>query len=178
MLGYYNSPELTREAIDSDGWFHTGDIGHIDEEGFLMITDRKKEIFKLSNGKFIAPQIIENIFKESPIIDQIMVVGEHQKFASALISPNFKYFDDWKKENSINAENSEELIKHPAVISLFSAEVNKLNKRLNSYEGISRFRLVKDSWSPETGELSPTLKLRRNFVNEKYRSCVDQIYMK
>ena len=178
MMGYYNDPGLTKSAFDSEGWFHTGDIGHIDKDGFLMVTDRKKEIFKLSNGKFIAPQIIENVFKESPIIDQIMVIGEHEKFASALISPNFKYFDDWKKINRISFSNTEELIQLPEVLSFFASEISKLNKRVSSYEGINRFRLVKDAWSPETGELSPTLKLRRQYVHEKYRSIVDQIYMK
>ncbi len=178
MMGYYNDPELTKSAFDSEGWFRTGDIGHIDNDGFLMVTDRKKEIFKLSNGKFIAPQIIENVFKESPIIDQIMVIGEHEKFASALISPNFKYFDDWKKDNKVSFTTTEELIQLPEVLSFFTSEISKLNKRLSSFEGINRFRLVKDAWSPETGELSPTLKLRRQYVHEKYRSLVDQIYMK
>ncbi|MDZ7632928.1 MAG: long-chain fatty acid--CoA ligase [Bacteroidales bacterium] len=178
MMGYYNDPVLTKSAFDSEGWFQTGDIGHIDKDGFLMVTDRKKEIFKLSNGKFIAPQIIENVFKESPIIDQIMVIGEHEKFASALISPNFKYFDDWKKVNKISFSSPEELIQLPEVLSAFTSEISKLNKRLSSFEGINRFRLVKDAWSPETGELSPTLKLRRQYVHEKYRSIVDQIYMK
>ena len=178
MLGYYNDPGLTKSVFDGEGWFHTGDIGHIDEDGFLMVTDRKKEIFKLSNGKFIAPQVIENVFKESQIIDQIMVIGEHEKFASALISPNFKYFDDWKKTNKVSFSSAEELIQLPEVLSFFASEINKFNKRLSAYEGISRFRLVKDEWSPATGELSPTLKLRRQYVNAKYRSLVDQIYMK
>jgi long-chain acyl-CoA synthetase len=143
-----------------------------------MVTDRKKEIFKLSNGKFIAPQIIENVFKESQIIDQIMVIGEHEKFASALISPNFKYFDDWKQTQKVTFSSAEELIQLPEVLSFFASEISKFNKRLSAYEGISRFRLVKDTWSPETGELSPTLKLRRQYVHEKYRSIVEQIYMK
>jgi long-chain acyl-CoA synthetase len=178
MLGYYNDPGLTRSVFDGEGWFHTGDIGHIDKDGFLMVTDRKKEIFKLSNGKFIAPQVIENVFKESQIIDQIMVIGEHEKFASALISPNFKYFDDWKKTRNVSFSSPEELIQLPEVLSFFASEISNLNKRLSSYEGINRFRLVKDAWSPETGELSPTLKLRRHYVHEKYRSIVEQIYMK
>jgi long-chain acyl-CoA synthetase len=178
MLGYYNDPGLTKSVFDSEGWFHTGDIGHIDKDGFLMVTDRKKEIFKLSNGKFIAPQIIENVFKESQIIDQIMVIGEHEKFASALISPNFKYFDDWKKTQNVSFSSAEELIQLPEVLSFFASEISKLNKRLSSFESINRFRLVKDAWSPETGELSPTLKLRRHYVHEKYRSIVEQIYMK
>lgn len=178
MIGYYNDPVLTREAFNEDGWFLTGDLGHIEDGSFLMVTDRKKEIFKLSNGKFIAPQIIENIFKESPVIDQIMVIGEREKFASALISPNFTYFDDWKTDRKISFSNNEELIMLPQVQSLFSSEVEKLNKRLNPSERINRFRLVKDEWSPASGELSPTLKLRRHFIQEKYRSLVDQVYMK
>jgi long-chain acyl-CoA synthetase len=178
MLGYYNDPELTASVFDSEGWFHTGDIGHMEDSRFLMVTDRKKEIFKLSNGKFIAPQIVENIFKESPIIDQIMVIGEHEKFASALISPNFKYFEDWKTARKVNYSSNDELITLPEVLAFFSSEVSKLNKRLSPPERINRFRLVKDEWSPATGELSPTLKLRRKFIHEKYSDVVEQVYNK
>jgi len=176
--GYYKDPELTKQAFDNDGWFHTGDIGHIEDGKFLMVTDRKKEIFKLSNGKFIAPQIIENIFKESPIIDQIMVIGEHKKFASALISPDFKYFDDWKKINKISFRDNEELIQQPAVQSYFSSEIENLNKKLMPAERVSRFRLVKDEWTPSTGELSATLKLKRQFIKDKYKDLISQIYVK
>jgi long-chain acyl-CoA synthetase len=176
MLGYYNDPEQTASVIDDEGWFHTGDIGHMEDGKFLMVTDRKKEIFKLSNGKFIAPQIVENIFKESPIIDQIMVIGEHEKFASALISPNFRYFEDWKSAKKVSYSDNEELITLPEVLSFFSSEVSKLNKRLSPPERINRFRLVRDEWSPATGELSATLKLRRNFIREKYSSLVEQVY--
>jgi len=176
--GYFKDPELTKQAFDKDGWFHTGDIGHLEEGKFLMVTDRKKEIFKLSNGKFIAPQIIENIFKESPIIDQIMVIGEHEKFASALISPDFKYFDDWKKTNKISCLNNEELIKLSAVQSFFSSEIENLNKKLSPFERLNRFRLVQDEWTPATGELSPTLKLKRQFINNKYKEHISQIYLK
>lgn len=176
--GYYKDPQLTKQAFDSEGWFHTGDIGHIEDGKFLMVTDRKKEIFKLSNGKFIAPQIIENVFKELPIIDQIMVIGEHEKFASALISPNFRYFDDWKSSNVITFENNEDLIKQKKVQDYFTAEIEKINKRLNSYERISRFRLVHEEWSPATGELSPTLKLKRQYIQEKYRELIEQVYSK
>lgn len=175
--GYYKDPALTQQAFDSEGWFYTGDVGHI-EDGFLMVTDRKKEIFKLSNGKFIAPQLIENIFKESPLIDQIMVIGEHEKFASALISPDFKYLDDWKKNNAISFESNEELIRQPTVLSFFSNEIEKLNKRLSPPERLNRFRLVQHEWSPATGELSPTLKLKRQFIQDKYRDVIAQIYMK
>jgi len=178
MIGYYNDPELTKSAIDDEGWFHTGDIGYLEEGKFLMVTDRKKEIFKLSNGKFIAPQIIENIFKESAVIDQIMVVGEHEKFASALISPNFKYFDDLKQAKKISFTDFGEMIQLPEILSFFSSEIDKLNKRLSPAERINRFRLVPDEWSPATGELSPTLKLRRQFISDKYRKLLDQVYMK
>ncbi len=178
MVGYYNDPVLTKSVYDDDGWFHTGDIGYLEEDGFLMVTDRKKEIFKLSNGKFIAPQLIENMFKESFAIDQIMIVGEHEKFASALISPNFKYFDEWKKENNISFSDSVEMIRLPEINSLFNSEVEAINKRLSPPERINRFRLVPDEWSPASGELSPTLKLRRQFISNKYREILDQIYMK
>jgi len=178
MIGYYNDPDLTRSAIDDAGWFHTGDIGYMEEDKFLMVTDRKKEIFKLSNGKFIAPQVIENIFRQSNLIDQIMVVGEHEKFASALISPNLKYFDEWKSVNKISFTDNEEMIQHPKIHALFNSEIEKINKQLNYYERISRFKLVPDEWSPATGELSPTLKLKRSFIADKYRKLVDQIYMK
>jgi long-chain acyl-CoA synthetase len=176
--GYYKDPELTKQAFDDEGWFHTGDIGNIEEGKFLMVTDRKKEIFKLSNGKFIAPQIIENIFKESPMIDQIMVIGEHEKFASALISPNFKYFDEWKTYYRMDYSDNRELIQQTVVQSLFSAEIENLNKRLSPPERLNRFRLVHDEWTPATGELSPTLKLKRQFIHEKYKDLISQIYMK
>ncbi len=178
MIGYFNDPVLTKSVFDDDGWFHTGDIGYLEENRFLMVTDRKKEIFKLSNGKFIAPQLIENKFKESLIIDQIMVVGEHEKFASALISPNFKYFDDWKNENKISFSDSTEMILLPEITSIFNTEIEVINKRLSPPERINRFRLVPDEWSPASGELSPTLKLRRQFISNKYKEILDQIYMK
>jgi len=178
MLGYYNEPELTKSVFDEEGWFHTGDIGHIENGKFLAVTDRKKEIFKLSNGKFIAPQVIENIFKESPVIDQIMVIGEHEKFASALISPNFKYFEEWKSSKKISFSDPGEMIRIPEIQSFFNTEIKKLNKRLSPVERINRFRLVPDEWSPATGELSPTLKLRRQFISNKYRDLVNEVYMK
>jgi long-chain acyl-CoA synthetase len=178
MLGYFNDPVLTKSVFDEDGWFHTGDIGYLEENRFLMVIDRKKEVFKLSNGKFIAPQVIENKFKESLIIDQILVVGEHEKFASALISPNFKYFDDWKKENKISFSDTAEMIKLPEITSIFNTEIETINKQLNPPERINRFRLVPDEWTPASGELSPTLKLRRQFISNKYREILDQIYMK
>jgi long-chain acyl-CoA synthetase len=175
--GYFKDPELTKVAFTKDGWFCTGDIGHLEEGKFLMVTDRKKEIFKLSNGKFIAPQLIENIFRESPFIDQIMVIGEHQKFPSALIAPDFRYLEDWKKTEHITVSSNEELMGLPAIQAIFSSEVEKLNKKLNPTERLHRIRLVADEWAPASGELSPTLKLRRQFILEKYKELINQIFM-
>jgi long-chain acyl-CoA synthetase len=176
--GYYRDPELTKQAFDEEGWFHTGDIGHFEDGKFLMVTDRKKEIFKLSNGKFIAPQILENTFKELPVVDQIMVIGENEKFASALISPNFKYFDEWMTAHKIPSLDNDDLIQQPAVLSFFSDEIEKINKKLSPWERLNRFRLVRDEWASSTGELSPTLKLRRQFIHDKYKDLITQIYMK
>jgi long-chain acyl-CoA synthetase len=178
MLGYYDDPVLTKSVIDDEGWFHTEDIGYLDENKFLMVTDRKKEIFKLSNGKFIAPQLLENKFRESPVIDQIIVVGEHEKFPSALISPNFKYFEDLRSKNKIAFSGSDEMILLPEILDFFDTEIEKINKRLSPVERIKRFRLVPDEWGPATGELSPTLKLKRQFIIDKYRKLLDQVYMR
>ena len=178
MIGYYNDLELTKAAFDDEGWFRTGDIGYLEEGKFLMVTDRKKEIFKLSSGKFIAPQLIENIFKESPLIDQIMVVGEHEKFASALISPNIKYFEEIEAHKPPGTRVSGKLIESEQVLSAIAAEVEKYNKRVSPHERILRFRLVSDEWSPATGELSPTLKLKRQVITEKYRELLDEVYRK
>lgn len=178
MLGYYKDPELTKSVFDKDGWFHTGDIGAMVENKFLTVTDRKKEIFKLSTGKYIAPQMIENNFKQSIFIDQIMVVGEHQKFASALISPNYSYLKDWCKSMNLNFTTNEAVIKLPEVLSVFSEEIKKMNKNLNNHELIKRFKLVANEWSPVGGELSPTLKLKRKNIENKYKKLLDQIYPK
>ena len=176
MLGYYKEPKLTEEVIDEDGWFHTGDIGMLEEGQYLKITDRKKEIFKLSGGKYIAPQLIENRLKTSNLIEQVMVIGENEKFASALILPNFPLLHEWCSENKILFENNDELIKIPEVVDQIRNEVKEINKNLGVHEQINRLRLVTDEWSPATGELSPTLKLRRNVVAERYRHLIDDIY--
>lgn len=176
MKGYYKDPELTAQVIDKDGWFHTGDIGVFEDGKYLKITDRKKEIFKLSGGKYIAPQMIENKLKMSNLIEQVMVIGANEKFASALISPIFPLLHDWASERKIHYESNKELIQHPAVIEEIQKEVAIINKTLGSHEQISRIRLVCDEWTPATGELSPTLKLRRNVVAKKYQHLIDDIY--
>ena len=178
MLGYYKNSELTEQVFDKDGWFHTGDIGYMDKNKFLMITDRKKEIFKLSSGKFIAPQVIENKIKELNCIDQIMVIGEHEKFASALISPNFTYINDWCDQNDLKYNSNEEIIQIPEVYSLMQHDIKDFNKKVAKAEQILKFKLIADEWSPASGELSPTLKLKRKFIAEKYRDLIEQIYSK
>ncbi len=176
MMGYYKAPELTAEVMDENGWFHTGDIGVLEEGKFLKITDRKKEIFKLSGGKYVAPQMIENRLKSSHLIEQVMVVGENEKFASALVVPNFPLLHEWCAENRILFENNQELIKIPDVVEKMREEVDGVNKTLGAHEQISRIRLVYDEWSPGSGELSPTLKLRRNVVAVKYQHLINDIY--
>jgi len=178
MLGYYKNKELTEKAFDKDGWFLTGDVGYLDEGRFLVITDRKKEIFKLSSGKFIAPQVLENKLKESLCIDQVMVIGEGEKFASAIISPNISFIKDWCSQNSIAFNSKEEIVQNPGVFSLIQEEIKQFNKGISKSEQILRFKLVPDEWSPGSGELSPTLKLRRRFISEKYHDLIAQIYKK
>lgn len=176
MIGYYKAPELTAEAIDKDGYFHTGDIGRIEDGRFLRITDRKKEMFKLSAGKYIAPQPIENRLKESFFIEQVMVIGENQKFASALLSPNFTFLHDWCSIHKVQFRDNAELIELPEVIERYAREVREVNKTLGEYEQIKRFRLVTEEWNTTTGELSPTLKLRRNIIKERYHDIINDIY--
>ncbi len=176
MLGYYKDPDYTSQVIDSEGWFHTGDIGVMEDGKFLKITDRKKEIFKLSAGKYIAPQLIENKFKESNFIEQIMVVGENEKFASAIIAPNFNHLHFWASKHKIHYRDNCDLVKQPEIISRMQKEVDKINKSLGEHEKIKRFRMVCEEWSPLTGELSPTLKLRRALLYEKYDAILREIY--
>jgi long-chain acyl-CoA synthetase len=178
MLGYYKDDEKTREVIDQDGWFHTGDIGRLEEGKYLRITDRKKEIFKMSNGKYIAPQAIENLFKQSQFINQIMIVGENEKFASAIISPNFEVLKNWAQKNKISFQDIKELIENNTVLDAIQQEIKKLNTKLATFEQIKKFKLVPDEWTPFSGELSPTLKLKRKVIVDKYKSLIDSIYQK
>jgi len=176
MMGYYKEPALTNEVIDADGWFHTGDVGMLDEGKYLKITDRKKEIFKLSGGKYIAPQLIENKLKESVLIEQACVIGSHEKFASALIAPNFVYLHECCKEKGILFTDNADLIAQPAVIAMFQADVKEINKTLGQHEEIKRFRLVADIWSAQSGELSQTLKLKRKVIEQKYSDIIEEIF--
>lgn len=176
MKGYYKDPEQTKLTIDEEGWLHTGDVGEFVDGVFLKITDRKKEIFKLSSGKYIAPQIIENKLKESFFIEQVMVVGENQKFASALISPNFQFLHEWCSRHNVKYQDNKHMISIEQVHKRFQREVNVINKQLGQFEQIKRIRLVPDVWGAPTGEMSPTLKLKRKFLHGKYADIIADIY--
>ena len=177
MLGYYNMPEKTAEEIDADGWFHTGDIGEFVEGKFLKITDRKKEMFKTSGGKYIAPQVMENKFKESRFIEQIMVIGENQKMPAALIVPAFEFIQEWIKYKKLDIGlSNNEIANHPDIIDRISKEVDEYNVGFGKWEQLKRFELVNDPWTPETGELTPTLKPKRRAILAKHKDLYDKIY--
>jgi long-chain acyl-CoA synthetase len=176
MLGYYKAPDLTAEVIDSEGWFHTGDIGIFEDGKYLKITDRKKEIFKLNSGKYVAPQVIENKLKESFFIENVMVIGENEKFASALISPNYEFLHNWAGVHGIKFRDNEELIANPLTIARLQKEVTEMNKNIGLTEQIKRFRLVPEEWTPASGEMSPTLKLKRKVLDAKYKDLIAEIY--
>ncbi len=178
MMGYYNLPEKTAEEIDKEGWFHTGDIGTFIEGKFLKITDRKKEIFKTSGGKYIIPQAMENKFKESRFIEQIMVLGEGQKFPGALIVPNFNYLKEWTHSKQLNFTklSNAELILTKEIKERIQKEVETMNLNYGGFEQIKRYTLLDHEFSVEGGELTPTLKLKRKIILIKYANEVEQIY--
>jgi long-chain acyl-CoA synthetase len=177
MMGYYNLPDKTAEVMDQDGWFHTGDIGEFVHGKFLKITDRKKEIFKTSGGKYIVPQFMENMFKSSRFIEQIMVIGEGEKFPGALVVLNFGYVKDWAKHKGINIGNTNaELVESEELKAVIFEEIEHVNAELGSWEKIKRFALIPNDWSIEGGELTPTLKLKRKVIMEKYADLVVNVF--
>jgi len=176
MMGYYKDQQLTDEVI-INGYFHTGDIGEIDSQGFLKITDRKKEMFKTSGGKYIAPQLIENAMKQSLFIEQIMVIGDGEKMPAAFIQPSFDFLREWAKRHHEDiGDLNEEIASNPKVIARIQEEVNEINKKFGNWEMIKRFELTPNIWSIDGGELTPTLKLKRKVVREKYKDLYDKIY--
>ncbi len=175
MQGYYNNPEATAEAIDKEGWFHTGDIGELIEGKYLKITDRKKEIFKTSGGKYVAPQMVENKLKESKFIEQCMVVGENQKFPAALIVPEFEALKQWAKDQGIDG-SLEEISNHEKVYQLIEEEVNKTMESVAQYEKVKKFLILSEMFTIDAGELTPTLKLKRKVINNKYKDKIERIY--
>ena len=175
MMGYYKRPDLTAEVIQ-DGWFHTGDIGVMIDNKFLKITDRKKEIFKTSGGKYVAPQPIENKMKESKYIEQMMVTGAGEKFTGALIVPAFNPLKEWCREHGIEYNGNDKIIKNEKVLELIKDTVERYNQNFNQVEQIKKFELLPHEWSVEGGELTPTLKLKRKVILEKYKDAVERIY--
>ena len=175
MMGYYKRPDLTAQEI-TDGWYHTGDIGMLIENHFLRITDRKKELFKTSGGKYVAPLPIENKLKESPFIEQVMIIGAERKFVSALIVPSFSNLREWCRKNNIADASNEGLIRNVKVIDMFREVVESFNKYFNHVEQVKKFELLPDEWSVDTGEMTPKLSLKRKVIIEKYRDAIERIY--
>lgn len=175
MPGYYKDPEKTKQAIDKDGWFHTGDTGELDGR-ILKITGRTKEIFKLSTGKYVAPELVENKIKESPFIEALMVVGDGEKFTAAIVCPAFEHLHRWAAIHTIKYKDNYELVTNKTVIDKFQQEIEKLNAQLDKSMKIKKFSLVCEEWTPETGELSPTLKLKRKILIKKYKTKLDFLY--
>jgi len=176
MKGYYKRDDLTAETIDAGGWFHTGDIGELLEGKFLKITDRKKEIFKTAGGKYVAPQILENKYKESVLIEQIMVVGENRKFPSALIVPNFTALKAWCEKKEINYTTNEEMVKHPMILEKYNQEIDRGSADFGKWEQVKRFILLIKEWNIEDGELSPKLSLKRKVILEKNKEQIERLY--
>ncbi|WP_044205288.1 long-chain fatty acid--CoA ligase [Flammeovirga sp. OC4] len=175
MMGYYKNPEKTAEVLQ-DGWFHTGDIGELVEGKFLKITDRKKEMFKTSGGKYVAPQLIENKIKESYFIEQAAVIGNNRKFPSALVVPNFEGLKEWCNLHHINYTTDHEMIKNDQVLEKIEQEIEKANKNFAQWEKVKKISLVDHVWSIDSGEVTPTLKLKRKVINEKYESMIEEMY--
>jgi len=176
MKGYFKEPEMTQESVDAEGWFHTGDLGEIGQEGHLKITGRKKELFKTSFGKYISPQLIEDKFKESLFIDQIIVLGENQKFAGALIVPDFYFLKSYCNVKDIPFTTIAETVRLPKIRKRFKVEVDKYNAHLGDTEKIKTWDLLNIEWTPESGELTPTLKLKRNFIYKKYEPEITKLF--
>ncbi|MCR4680120.1 MAG: long-chain fatty acid--CoA ligase [Bacteroidales bacterium] len=176
MMGYYKAPELTAEVIDDEGWYHTGDTGRINKLGQVTVTGRIKNLFKTSMGKYVNPQLVEDICCESPFIDNMVVVGENQKFAAAIISPDFEYLKSWCRQNGVEYTTNEEMVANPNVIKAFADEIAHFNQSLGATEQVKKFELVPETWSQKNNILTPTLKVKRFLVQEKYKDLIDKIY--
>lgn len=176
MKGYYNKPELTAETIDADGWLHTGDIGELVNGRFLKITDRKKEMFKTSGGKYIAPQVIEGKLKEEPLIEQAMVVGANKKYAAALVIPSFPDLKAWCKRHGVPDAPNEELVRNERIIKLYNELVIKCNKSFAQWEQLKKIALLPELWTVETGEMTPTMKVKRKVITEKNKDLIEGMF--
>ena len=176
MLGYYNKEQATRETFTDDGWFRTGDIGEIDDEGFLKITDRKKELFKTSGGKYIAPSHIEQMIRSSRFVNQVVLIGNERKFASALIVPNFEMLDSYAKHKGFKQMSPAEYCRDPKILDLFERQVASATHGLAKYETVKKIALLEKELSVDGGELTPTMKLKRRVIDTKYKGVIDRIY--
>lgn len=176
MQGYYKEPVLTANAIDSEGWFHTGDLGRMEPEGHLKITGRKKEIFKTSFGKYVSPEMVENNLKESEFIDALMVVGENQKYAAAIVVPDFNHLRSWCQIKGIPYTSNTEMVALERIQKRYHKEIHNYNKHLGATEQIKAFELLNTEWTVDSGELTATLKLRRSLINERYKSTIDKLF--
>jgi long-chain acyl-CoA synthetase len=176
MLGYYNKPEATTEAFTADGWLKTGDIGRLDGDGFLLITDRKKELFKTSGGKYIAPAPVEQMIKMSRFVNQVVLVGSERKFPAALIVPNFEQLASYAKIKNLDLKTPTEFCRNPLIINLLERQTAAYTENLSQYEKVKKVALLENELTVETGELTPTLKVKRRVVDEKYKSVIDKIY--
>jgi long-chain acyl-CoA synthetase len=176
FTGYWHKPEATAEAIDPEGWFRTGDIGHLDAEGFLFITDRKKELLKTSGGKMVAPQPIENKLKNNALVAQAALVGDRHKFISVLISPNFTALEEWARRRGIEAKDRAELVAESRVVALYAEIVREVNGGLANFESLKRFRVVADEWTQESGEMTPSMKLKRRVITSRYAALIASLY--
>lgn len=176
MMGYYNLPDKTDETVDKDGWLHTGDCGEFVDGKYLKITDRVKELFKTSGGKYVAPQVIENKMKESMLIEQMAVIGENHKFVSALVVPAVEGLKDWCKNNGVEFNSLEEAVKNEKVLMAYQDEIEKYNQDFGRWEQVKKFKLLPDEWSVDSGELTPTMKLKRRVINERYSKVIEDLY--
>jgi long-chain acyl-CoA synthetase len=173
---YWEKPEATAEAFDAEGWFRTGDIAHIDTDGFIFITDRKKELLKTSGGKLVAPQPIENKLKNNFLVAQAALVGDRHKFVSVLIAPNFNALEEWAKQHGVTFRSHVDLVADSRVLALYAEIVREVNGGLANFETLKRFRLVADEWTQESGELTPSMKLKRRAITSRYADLIAAIY--
>jgi long-chain acyl-CoA synthetase len=176
MRGYWQNKAATAEVFDADGWFHTGDVGYLDADGYLYITDRKKEILVLSNGKKVPPQPIENALKLQPHIAQACIVGEKRNYVATLLVPNWEALEKWALANGIATQDRDRLVADTRVVSLLEREVEDVNKGLSRYEQVKKFWIVSGDWTVETGELTPSLKLKRRIIAERFAAHIKQLY--
>ena len=176
FAGYWHKPSATAECFDSQGWFHTGDIGHFDADGFLFITDRKKELLKTSGGKMVAPQPIENKLKNNLLIANAALVGDRHKFICALIAPNFAALEEWAQQRGIRADSRAALVADPRTMGIYGEVIREVNGTLANFETIKRFRIVAEEWTQDSGELTPSMKIKRRVLTARYAAVIAELY--